>query len=153
MQEIFAAARKFMRENGNPNQWADDYPGEALLGEDIASGDSYLIQSGGIIVATFVLKGGEDPTYKEINGGAWPNALLYATIHRIASSGATKGVLHAGVDFALQSYPAIRIDTHRDNTAMRMAIAKEGFEYCGIIRCWNGSEHLAYQLTGQNLPE
>ncbi len=24
-------------------------------------------------------------------------------------------------------------------------IRKEGFAYCGIIRCWNGTERLAYQ--------
>ena len=25
--------------------------------------------------------------------------------------------------------------------------AKAGFEYCGIIHCWNGDERLAFQLT------
>lgn len=151
MQEIFAGARKFMAGNGNPDQWADDYPGETLLREDIASGDSYLMVSGGKIVATFVLREGEDPTYREIQGGRWPNTLPYATIHRIAGDGKTRGVLHAAVQFALKSHQAIRIDTHRDNIPMRGAVAKEGFEYCGIIRCWNGTERLAYQLTRKDL--
>ena len=147
MLEIFAAARRFMAGTGNPDQWSEDYPGEELLKSDIASGDSHVILSEGRIVATFVLRPGNDPTYDIIHDGNWPNDLPYATIHRIASRGERKGMLHAAMQFALERYSAIRIDTHRDNTVMRNAIAKEGFTYCGIIHCWNGTERLAYQFT------
>ena len=147
MLEIFAAARRFMAGTGNPDQWAEDYPGEELLKSDIASGDSHVILSEGRIVATFVLRPGNDPTYDIIHDGNWPNDLPYATIHRIASRGERKGMLHAAMQYALERYSAIRIDTHRDNTVMRNAIAKEGFTYCGIIHCWNGTERLAYQFT------
>lgn len=147
MLEIFAAARRFMAETGNPDQWSEDYPGEELLKSDIASGDSHVILSEGRIVATFVLRPGNDPTYDIIHDGNWPNDLPYATIHRIASRGERKGMLHAAMQYALERYSAIRIDTHRDNTVMRNAIAKEGFTYCGIIHCWNGTERLAYQFT------
>lgn len=147
MMEIFAAARRFMARTGNPGQWSEDYPGEELLKSDIASGDSHVILSGGRIVATFVLRPGNDPTYDTIYDGNWPDDLPYATIHRIASRGERKGMLHAAMQYALERYSAIRIDTHRDNTVMRNAIAKEGFKYCGIIHCWNGTERLAYQFT------
>ena len=147
MLEIFAAARRFMAGTGNPDQWSEDYPGEELLKSDIASGDSHVILSEGRIVATFVLRPGNDPTYDTIYDGNWPDDLPYATIHRIASRGERKGMLHAAMQFALERYSAIRIDTHRDNTVMRNAIAKEGFTYCGIIHCWNGTERLAYQFT------
>ena len=147
MLEIFAAARRFMAGTGNPDQWSEDYPGEELLKSDIASGDSHVILSEGRIVATFVLRPGNDPTYNIIHDGNWPNDLPYATIHRIASRGERKGMLHAAMQYALERYSAIRIDTHRDNTVMRNAIAKEGFTYCGIIHCWNGTERLAYQFT------
>ena len=147
MMEIFAAARRFMAMTGNPDQWSEDYPGEELLKSDIASGDSHVILSEGRIVATFVLRPGNDPTYDIIHDGNWPNDLPYATIHRIASRGERKGMLHAAMQYALERYSAIRIDTHRDNTVMRNAIAKEGFTYCGIIHCWNGTERLAYQFT------
>lgn len=147
MLEIFAAARRFMAGTGNPNQWTEDYPGEELLKSDIASGDSHVILSEGRIVATFVLRPGNDPTYDIIHDGNWPNDLPYATIHRIASRGERKGMLHAAMQYALERYSAIRIDTHRDNTVMRNAIAREGFTYCGIIHCWNGTERLAYQFT------
>ena len=147
LQGIFAIARRFMTETGNPNQWADGYPCAELLQEDVSSGDSYVVQKGNAVVATFVLRGGTDPTYDVIYEGAWQNDSPYATIHRIASNGKVKGVLHLAMTFALQTYDSIRIDTHRDNQVMQNAIRKEGFAYCGIIRCWNGSERLAYQFT------
>ena len=147
VQGIFALARKFMAETGNPNQWADGYPSEELLQEDVSSGDSYVVVKDDAVVATFVLRGGNDPTYDVIYEGAWQNGGPYATIHRIASSGQVRGILHLAMEYALQSYGSIRIDTHRDNFVMQSAIRKEGFVYCGIIRCWNGSERLAYQYT------
>ena len=145
MQEIFAISRKFMAETDNPNQWADTYPSVELLKEDINSGDSYLCLKEGEMVATFVLRGGNDPTYDKIYEGAWKNENPYATIHRIASSGEVKGIFKTVIEYALQYYDTIRIDTHRDNKVMQNAIAKAGFEYCGIIHCWNGDERLAYQ--------
>lgn len=145
MREIFAHARQFMVETGNPNQWVNDYPSEQFLQDDIASGDSYVCLKDDRIVATFLLRGGDDPTYHKIYDGAWLNDEPYATIHRIASCGEVKGILHVAMQYALQQYDNIRIDTHRDNTVMQNAVKKEGFKYCGIINCWNGDERLAYQ--------
>lgn len=145
MREIFAHARQFMVETGNPNQWTNDYPSEEFLRDDIGSGDSYVCIQDGKIVATFLLRGGIDPTYNEIFGGAWLNDAPYATIHRIASDGTVKGILHTAMQFALQRFDNIRIDTHRDNKVMQRAVLKEGFQYCGIIYCWSGDERLAYQ--------
>ena len=147
LQEIFENARKFMAEIGNPNQWAATYPSEELLKKDIENRNSYVILQGNRIVATFVLRGGIDPTYNIIYDGQWLNEDPYATIHRVASSGEVKGILHLSMQFALQHYHNIRIDTHRDNKVMQNAIAKEGFKHCGIIHCWNGDERLAYQFT------
>lgn len=144
LQEIFAAARRFMARSGNPHQWAADYPSDQQLQSDITSGDSYVMLHEGRIVATFLLRGGIDPTYHLIYDGQWINDQPYATIHRIASSGAVKGIFHHVMQFALQQYDNIRIDTHRDNSVMQRALFKEGFVYCGIIHCWNGSERLAY---------
>ena len=145
LMEIFAHARSFMVSTGNPDQWAEDYPGRELLLKDIGSSDSYVVQAGGAVVATFVLRAGDDPTYRVIYDGEWPDDGPYATIHRIASDGSRKGILHLVMKFALERFTSIRIDTHRDNRVMRAAILREGFRYCGIIRCWNGTERLAYQ--------
>ncbi len=146
LQEIFAIARRFMAETGNPHQWTEDYPSEELLRNDIESGDSYVCINDDRIVGTFVLRGGNDPTYDAIYNGEWLNDLPYATIHRIASGGEIKGIMHLAMKFALKRHHTIRIDTHCDNMVMQNAIRKEGFIYCGIIHCWNGSERLAYQF-------
>lgn len=147
MMDIFAIARRFMAETGNPNQWAETYPSVEQLTDDIDSGDSYVCMENSKVVATFVLRGGDDPTYDIIYDGAWKNNNPYATIHRIATNGEVKGIFHTAMEYALQHYSTIRIDTHRDNKVMQHIIEKEGFEYCGIIHCWSGDERLAYQYN------
>lgn len=147
MQEIFRHARQFMADKGNPNQWTEGYPAEKLIREDIAHGDCFVCLSEGRTVATFVLRSGVDPTYTVIYDGQWPDNRLYATIHRIASSGDRHGIFHHIIRFALTRYDTLRIDTHQDNAPMRHAIAKEGFTYCGLIHCWNGDERLAFHLS------
>lgn len=147
MLNIFAIARRFMVETGNPNQWAATYPSVQQLTDDINSGDSYICIENGNMVATFVLRGGNDPTYDIIYNGEWKNNNPYATIHRIASNGEIKGIFNKAMEYALQHYETIRIDTHSDNKVMQNAINKAGFQYCGIIHCWNGDERLAYQYN------
>lgn len=147
MREIFAIARRFMAATDNPNQWADTYPSLEQLQDDINSGDSYVCIEADKVVATFVLRGGDDPTYDVIYQGSWKNDNPYATIHRIASSGEVKGIFTHAMKFALLYYSTIRIDTHRDNKVMQKAILKAGFIYCGVIHCWNGDERLAYQYN------
>ena len=101
MQEIFALARKFMAETGNPRQWAGDYPSNELLLNDISNSDSFVVTDSGSIIATFVLRAGEDPTYKEIREGDWLDDGPYATIHRIASDGSRKGIVHLVLTLSL----------------------------------------------------
>lgn len=147
--DIFAHARQFMVQMGNPNQWDESYPSPTLLSQDITSGDSYVVLHNGRIEATFLLRFGADPSYSTIYHGAWLNSQPYATIHRIASTGAVKGIFHIVVQLALRHYRNIRIDTHHDNRPMQAAILKEGFKYCGIIYCENGGERMAFQYEGE----
>ena len=147
LMEIFAHARSFMVSTGNPDQWAEDYPGRELLLKDIGSSDSYVVMVGSAVVATFVLRAGDDPTYRVIYDGEWPDDGPYATIHRIASDGSRKGILHLVMKFALERFPSIRIDTHRDNLPMQKVITGSGFRYCGVITVEDGTERLAYQKT------
>ena len=35
--EIYAKARKFMKENGNPTQWEEGYPSREIVEKDIAA--------------------------------------------------------------------------------------------------------------------
>lgn len=147
LMEIFDAARGFMAKTGNPKQWVDGYPSEEVIMEDIGKGDSYVVEKDDKVVATFVLREGDDPTYDIIYNGEWLNSEPYATIHRIATSGEAKGIMHTVMQFAKQRHDNIRIDTHEDNKVMRHLIMKEDFKYCGVIRCWSGAERLAYQFS------
>ena len=147
LEEVFATAREFMIATGNPTQWTDGYPKNELVLEDISYGDSFVCIEDGAIVGSFVLRPGNDPTYEKIYEGAWKNDNPYATIHRIASNGKVKGVFAKAIEHALQNYSTIRIDTHKDNVVMQHLVEKAGFEYCGIIYCWDGGERLAYQFN------
>lgn len=82
--ELYAQARVFMRENGNPNQWDENYPSRELLEKDIAFGNSYIVEDDEKnLAATFAFIKGEDLTYYGIENGAWLNHEPYGTIHRL----------------------------------------------------------------------
>lgn len=141
--EIYEFARKFMAENGNPNQWGTTNPPEEMLREDIRKGQLYVMEHFGYIHGVFAFILGEDPTYKVIEDGRWNSNLPYGTIHRIAGDG-SGGILHACVDYCSSVSEYLRIDTHADNRIMQGAIAKEGFVYCGIIYVGDGTPRFAY---------
>ena len=95
-------------------------------------------------VAYFALLPSPEPTYDRIDG-AWLTDGPYGVIHRIASYPDVHGVFAAIIGFALERYPHLRIDTHRDNRIMQHLIGKYGFTYCGIIWLTDGTERLAYE--------
>ena len=95
IMEIYAHARRFMAEHGNPNQWGPtNWPPEALIRQDIDQGNSYVCIDEGRIVGTFFFLWGKDvePTYAAIAEGEWLDDSPYGVIHRIASDGTRKGV-------------------------------------------------------------
>ncbi len=126
--EIYAYARNFMRETGNPDQWRNNFPPEALLAEDIK---------------IFVI--GADPTYAKIEKGEWLSDTEYGTIHRVAGDGTLHGVLGMIVAFCSRKISHLRIDTHEDNKVMQRAISKNGFQKRGIIYIEDGSLRIAYE--------
>ena len=89
---------------------------------------------------------GDDSTYARIDDGAWHASRPYGTIHRIASDG-TGGILAAAVAFGKEKIDYLRIDTHEDHKVMQSAIAKQGFQRCGIIYQPDGSPRIAYDLS------
>ncbi len=136
MLAIYAYARRFMAEHGNPNQWGPtNWPPEALLREDIARGDSYVCVEGGKVVGTFFFRQGVDvePTYRVITGGGWRNESAYGVVHRIAADGTAKGVGKFCIDWAYAQCGHLRMDTHGDNTVMQRLLKKCGFVHCGTI--------------------
>ena len=133
---IYARARKFMAENGNPNQWGlTNWPPEDLIRADIAAGKSFVCVDGGQIVGVFYYDFGKDvdPTYRKIFDGAWKNSSAYGVIHRLASSGAVKGVGEFCLAWAFAQSGHLRVDTHGDNKILQHMLTKVGFERCGTI--------------------
>lgn len=142
---IYDAAREFMQLNGNRSQWSNGYPGDEIIRGDIQNGTSYICIADGQIAGVFSLIMGEDPTYKDIYEGRWLNDKPYGTVHRIAVHVHDKGVASFCLDWCSAKCGNVRIDTHRDNGAMRQLLLKKGFTYCGIIYLPDGTERLAYQ--------
>ena len=136
MMAIYARARRFMAEHGNPNQWGPTcWPPEALIRRDIAQGDSYVCVHEGRVVGTFYFIQGKDiePTYANITDGAWLDDSPYGVVHRIASDGSVPGVGSFCLNWAYERCGHLRIDTHGDNTVMQSLLKKLGFVHCGTI--------------------
>ena len=87
IEEIYAYARKFMAETGNPNQWGNTTPMTSQLVEDIRRGDLNVMVHDDMIHGVFYFYIGIDPTYGEIEDGQWRSDTPYGTIHRIAGDG------------------------------------------------------------------
>jgi len=145
IEEIYAYARDFMVKTGNPNQWGKTNPPHEWLVDDIEQKLLYVISDDREIHGVFYFFIGPDPTYGEIEDGAWHCDDVYGTIHRIASDG-SGGILRTAVEFCSKMTGNIRIDTHHDNVVMQKAVAKLGFERSGIIHLANGSPRIAYEL-------
>ena len=144
--ELFAGARRFMAEKGNPNQWWGGYPTQELLEEDIRLGRLYVCEEEHLLAA-FVLALGDDPTYRVIEDGHWKNDLPYGTLHRIASSGERRGMVNVIVRWAFEKTGNLRGDTHELNLPMRAAFERNGFERCGTIYVEDGTPRIAYHKT------
>lgn len=143
--EIYAYARVFMAENGNPNQWGKTNPPAERLLEDIRLGNLYVLTKAGKIRGVFAFLLGEDPTYREIFEGAWLSDAPYGTIHRIASDG-SGSIFPAALEWCKKQISHIRIDTHHDNKVMQHVVEKAGFQRCGIIYIADGTPRIAYEL-------
>ena len=142
--EIYAYARKFMAEHGNPTQWGTNKPGEALLRQDIGQQRLQVATCGEEIHGVFYFFIGEDPTYHRIVDGSWMSEAPYGTIHRVASDG-SGGVFPACLQWCLERTRHLRIDTHRDNLVMQHVVQKHGFSRRGIIFVEDGSERIAFE--------
>lgn len=144
IEEIYAYARVFMENNGNPNQWGKNYPPVAQLRQDIDERKLFIITDEQTIHGVFYFWVGEDTTYIRIEG-SWRWDRPYGTIHRIASDG-SGGILRTAVNFAKRKIDHLRMDTHEDNHVMQAALEKLGFSRRGIIHLEDGSPRIAYDF-------
>lgn len=143
MRAIFDYGREVQLESGNLNQWAAGYPSDELIQEDLSVDAVHVLVDGDEMAGVMSLFTEPDPTYKEIDG-EWLNDEPYATIHRIATSGKIKGSGQKLIEWAIERYENIRIDTHEDNEQMKYIVQKFGFKYCGVIYLENGDPRNAY---------
>ena len=137
IMEIYAYARKFMAAHGNPNQWGkNNWPPVSLIESDINAGHSYVcVNEAGRVIGTFYYTFGKDiePTYREIENGAWIGDDTYGVVHRVASDGSEKGIGSFCLNWAFGQCGHLRIDTHDDNVVMQSMLTKLGFVHCGTI--------------------
>lgn len=154
VMKIYAHARDFMAEHGNPNQWGPtNWPPEELIKSDIEKGESYVAEASGKVAAVFYYVHGEDiePTYREITDGEWMTDVHepYGVVHRIASDGTVKGAGAACIDWAYRMSGHLRMDTHGDNKVMQNLLSGLGFVLCGTIYVEEDDyPRLAYEKTG-----
>lgn len=143
---VFDVAKKYMRDNGNPNQWGADYPPLDELKREINEGLIYvLVNPKGYIYGVFMLMDKPEPTYSYIEDGEWIDSSAYGTIHRVAGDGSEKGIFSKIIEYASGRFNHLRIDTHEQNLTMQHVVQKHGFKYCGIIYLQNGDKRLAYE--------
>lgn len=157
VMDIFEHGRKVQRQTGNLNQWVAGHPRQALVEQDIQQGASYVCVvdendqqttvKSGTVIATFAAIEGEDPTYRVMEGGVWLNDAPYVTIHRISTNGKVKGAGQICMEWVLERYNNVRIDTHHMNQPMIHVIEKYGFQYCGIIYIADGTARNAYHYV------
>lgn len=147
IMEIYAQAREFMVQTGNPHQWAErGWPPKALIQRDIEEEKCYVCQDGHSLTAVFFYDYGEgvDPCYEVIDG-AWQKDGPYGVVHRIAARRGT-GAGKLCIGWAYDRCGHLRIDTHADNHVMQKVLKQLGFAYCGVIYIEDGhAPRLAYE--------
>ncbi len=151
IMEIYAWAREFMTQTGNPRQWGPTcWPPRELIVSDIERGKSYVCEDQGKIAAVFYYDMGQDiePTYANIEEGAWGDPSPYGVIHRIASAKGARGAGSFCIRWAMEQSGHMRMDTHGDNKVMQHVMEKLGFTFRGIIHVVEDNDpRLAYEYT------
>ena len=79
IMSIYAYARSFMQETGNPNQWGNHFPPEELIHNRIRDKQLFVLEENGTLHGAFAFIIGEDPTYLQIDDGSWLSDAPYGT--------------------------------------------------------------------------
>ena len=165
IMEIYAGAREFRAEHGNPRQWGNtNWPPEALIRKDISEGKSFVCEVPGTegsagaaarIAAVFFYDHGRniEPCYRVIEGKGWSGGDTYGVVHRIASAGSERGAGTFCILWAFRQCGHLRMDTHGDNYVMQNLLTKLGFVPCGIVHVEeDDAPRIAYEKTGEGRP-
>lgn len=142
---IIAGAVKRMGEQGL-DQWQKGYPSKEIIDEDIEKKQGYVAVLEDKTVGYMSLMFTDLECYENIDG-SWADNGFYCSVHRLCVDGEN---LKAGIASAMlaaaeliakeQGYLNMRIDTHKDNAAMRSVVEKNGYVHCGTIKLIGGEE-------------
>ncbi|MBQ7871702.1 MAG: GNAT family N-acetyltransferase [Oscillospiraceae bacterium] len=115
-----------------------------------AAGIGYVFAQGDRLLGYCCIIIGDEPAYHSIEG-AWKTERPYAVVHRMAFARSSRGQGLSGPALSLikalcveQGIHAIRVDTQGENKVMQHILAREGFDYCGLVTFDNGPK-LAYE--------
>ena len=136
---LIADAQRFLKDCG-VDQWQEGYPERRDFENDIRQGACEAFFLKGELAGIITVLPGPEPDYAHIFEGAWRTERPYCVFHRSAVPGKYRG---RGIAKEMFSYAenksrelscgSIRVDTHRDNRAMRSLLEKRGYLYCGVI--------------------
>lgn len=144
LNEMVLKARDYMHSHGNPTQWAGLYPNRDDLEYYIKKRMMYVIEIHDEIEFGFVYTEKGEPTYSYIEG-SWLNDEIYGVFHLVVSRMRMSHLGDQMIQFGKNRIDNLRIDTHENNTSMQKLLARNGFQYTGIIYVHDGSPRKAYQ--------
>lgn len=128
------------------DQWQQGYPNREIWKQDIDEGLAYVAVDRGEVVGMFRYSVDPEAAYEAIEG-RWLTEDPYASIHRCAVNQECRGqgIINALFEYACKMAAAdgmrsVRIDTHPDNSPMKRALEKAGFELCGTVVLVDGVE-------------
>ncbi|WP_455138393.1 N-acetyltransferase family protein [Thermophilibacter sp.] len=145
--DIYAAARAFMRANGNPTQWAGAYPSRDDAARDLAADRLWVLDEGAGPVGVMAVMPGPDPTYARIEGPGWLDDGPYWVMHRMAVAAQGHGRGARMLAWLVARHDNVRADTHADNLPMQRALERAGFARRGTIWIADGSPRVAYHFV------
>lgn len=134
---IVKNAARHMTERGII-QWDDDYPGRAILAEDIRRGQLSVLAESDAVAGLIVLNEEMAPEYADVSW-TWSGRIL--GVHRLAVDPgrqgrglATRLMDFAEQEAAVRGYDAIRVDTYMHNPQANALYAGRGYRRAGTVR-------------------
>lgn len=156
IMKIIDQAKKFLKENGNP-QWQDGHPSAAMIKDDISRGYSWVLIADEQVVGTADLQLTGERNYDDIKAGKWAKPdEPYAIIHRAAVAMDTDQENLGKFLFSnlitvgrLQGVRNFRFDTHRKNIPMQKLGESIGFVRRGTIYIDDQTDdkHIGFELN------
>lgn len=134
------------------DQWQNNYPNYQVIEEDIVNNNSYVLKYEGAVIATTFLSFEGEETYETIYGGNWLSHGEYGVIHRMAidfdyrGTGLSYIFLKALEQLCIdREIYSIKVDTHRENIAMKKLLLKNSYQECGFIYLKDGDQRIAFE--------